>query len=569
LRTELDEKNAEFQMIQQTMQALEFKIKSFENSESKFKSIIQSLEDNLRELETQKKTFEEASSKSVQDLKSQKKHLETLLSETKDQYETQIDLIKDQFSQKLQELDENLKEALEKLGQSEEALKSKSSKTQKYQAKIQELEQKITEYSEALSSKDHRIQDLQAELSDQKQQLEVLNSNLNAISVDFSRSQNQLFILTEKNDALMLTVESLNDSLTESKSELSNSSAQISDLTSKNSEFEQKIQLLSNSLKSSERSNSELMSKIDDLESSISRCLSDIRTLESEKNSLIESSKYKKSSNELENEDLDFSVDGHREMIMQFLVCKVVKYENRTWCLIYVQNQQPEYLWHEKYILQELNPSTEFPTPYEDQLESRIQDLESKLSVLNEIQGLSYPENVQSQDILTTIKSLVSHFNGRKSISKPIRVGSYEPDVSSPAISNFTGEQDLRSESEVQITAEEAGSLFQKMTTLHKENEELESNIQLLKMQLQYFKDQEHSGTFQKSSNNSVDQVRGVLMSVLENLPLQNEDIESKISVMLQILGMTKEAKEGLLVKRNAKSKPEKSGFKKLFSKKK
>lgn len=566
---ELDEKNAELQMIQQTMQALDFKLKSFENSESKFKSIIQNLDENLKELETQKKTSEEGLSKSIQDLKSQKKHLETLLSETKDQYESQIDLLRDQSSQKLQQIEDQLKEALEKLSQSEEALESKSSKSQKYQKKIQELEQKIAEYLEALSLKDHQIQDLEAELSDQKHQLESLNSNFNGISVDFSRSENQILELVQKNDALMLTIESLNDSLTESKSELSNSSAQISELSSKMSELQEINESLSNSLRSSERTNSELMSKIDDLESSISRCMSDIRTLESEKNSLIESSKYKKSSNDLDNEDLDFSVEGHRELTMQFLVCKVVKYENRTWCLIYVKNQQPEYLWHEKYILQELNQNTEFPTPYEDQLESRIMDLESKVSILNEIQGLSYPENVKSQDIFTTIKTLVNHFNGRKSISKPIRIGSYEPDVSSPAISNFTGENDLRSESEVQITAEEAGSLFQKMTSLHKENEELESNIQLLKMQLQYFKDQENSGGFQKSSNNSVDQVRGVLMSVLENLPLQKEEIESKILVMLDILGMNKEAKEGLMIKRNVKSTPEKSGFKKLFSKKK
>jgi predicted nucleic acid-binding Zn-ribbon protein len=424
---------------------------------------------------------------------------------------------------------------------------------------------KIEDFSNSLSSKDLQIQDLSEKFSRSQKQLEESLSESQTISSGYSSSKQRINDLESEIHSNNLTIETLHHSIQELELKLESSLNESKSLFIKNEESQDQIKNLSYSLKSSEKTRSDLISRIDELESSLSRCFSDIKSLEAEKNSLVESSKLKPS--EGENDDFDFSIAEQKET-MNFLVCKAVKYESRTYCLIYVKNQHPEYLWYEKYFLQELNPEAEFPVPYEEQLEAQIESLKIRLEILDKVETFPFPEDLKNLEIFHILNELVKSYNQRKSVLKPIKIGSFEPEVSSPAISNFTSEHDLRSESEVQITAQEAEEVFSKMSRLMRENEELENDKLLLTQQLNFFKGEQRTGMFDKNTG-KIEEIRPIILSILEKLPLQAPEIEKNINIVLEMMGILKEAKASLMEKRNLKSTPEKSSFKKLFSKKK
>ena len=563
----LDEKSAELEMIENSRQALEFKVKSLENSDSKFKAVIADLEENIRESEDMRKKTEDSLNKEITELRAQKRNLEKQIVEINEEFEGRLEEARNDLIVKLTQAEEFARDLQETIAEKDLALKEKAGFVLKLQGKNDEMEIKIEEYSSSVAVKERKIFELEDEVSKLSKKLEESLSESESISSGISASNERIRDLESQQQSHMLTIESLNQSLSSCYSKLESQSIEIKSLSEQLSESQNLSNELQSSLKSSEKSRSDLISRIDDLERTISKCQSEIKSLEEEKSSLIENSKQKRSASETENEEFDFSIAEPKEL-SNFLVCKVVRYENRTWCLIYVKNQSPEYNWYEKYFLQESYPSAEFPVPYEEQLESQIQSLQSKLELYEKIKSFPYPEDLRSLELLELLKELVNNYNQRRSIVKPIKIGSFEPDVSSPAISNFTGEHDMRSESEVQITAEEAGDLFKKMTALMRENEELENDKILLSQQLNFFKVEQRSDMFNKSGN-SVDEMKPILVSILEKIPNQGPDIEKNINILLDMIGMVKEAKLTLTEKRNQKQTPEKSGFKKLFSKKK
>ena len=85
-----------------------------------------------------------------------------------------------------------------------------------------------------------------------------------------------------------------------------------------------------------------------------------------------------------------------------------------------------------------------------------------------------------------------------------------------------------------------------------------------------HFKNEGKVNQFSAKSTATIDQVKSISVSLFEKLPVQADDVESNIKVMLEIMGMNKDAQQKLNERRGIKAGPvRKSSFTKLFSKQK
>ena len=257
--------------------------------------------------------------------------------------------------------------------------------------------------------------------------------------------------------------------------------------------------------------------------------------------------------------------------IGNFIVCRVIRYENKIWCLVQAKNQKPEYNWYEKYILQEVNQDIQYPKPIEEELEEKVSMLTEENKELALIRNLEFPEEYKSDTLVKIIENLLNYYITKKAgTAQPIKVTSFHiENIPISSIESAESIPDHISDLSVQVTAEEANQIFKKMKVLEEENTELENRIMLINQQLSYFKSEGKTNNFGNKSDATMEQIKNIILSLFEKLPLQTNELESNIKILLDIMGMNKDSQERLMNARKGKNSPVKqSGFKKLFSKK-
>lgn len=565
-------------MLEATKQALELKIKSSESAETKLKSTITALQDNLSSLQSEKDSLEEELRKEILELKSQKKHLERILNDERENKQIEFEGLTESYTRQIAELEMLLKISQEKSDEKFSGmLIEKNNSIQKYEAQNEALEKKIEEISDILDDKNSEFTNLQKQIALKDRLYETSKS-------DFDNLEKQLsdMILDKENiekdhKNLKMIFDSLHDSESKAQQEIISLSSQISDFKQSLQNSEIAINELSQTLDFSYKEKQELEKKLQLTEDNVSRLESDIKILEDEKSSLMQSrrSMSKRTEGEEFEKDLEFSIEEHEKKetnVTNFVVCKVVKYDNKTWCLVYVKNQNPEYNWYEKYILKDINPSLEIPIAYEDQIEHKLQLLNEEIKELSSIKVLIFPEELKCESLLGTIEMLIKNYSASKMLAlKPIQASEYSEDISSIPVSGLS--QDDRysdSNKSVKVTAQEATEIFKKMKILEEENMELENRIQLLYQQLAHLKTEGRTGQYSGKSEATVEHLRGIFTSIIEKLPIQSGDIESNIKVILEILNVSKEYKDQIMEKRGEKASSEKKNpFKNFFKKKK
>ena len=455
---------------------------------------------------------------------------------------------------------------------------------------ISKLESLIEDIENKLEAKTIAFEDLETQQKFLEKQLELKNNLYKNSQADLEETEGKYSKLLElkktadeeakKNKEFInnykITNAATEDSIKEYILKINESECQIEDLKQEISSLLLKIEEL-------ERQKEKISIKLASCEEMIFKLQEENRLI-SEENFILNdlNSKSLSKRSQIASIDSDFekesenSLEDHEKKensFSNFIVCRVVRHDNRLWCLVYAKNQNPEYNWYEKYILQEVNPEIQCPKPVEEELEEKISILTENNQELLAIKSFEFPEEFKSEFISKTIESLLNYYKTRKSdVAKPIKATNLHleniPFASIESIDS--GEiPDNVSESPVQVTAEEASQIFTKMKVLEEENMDLENRIMLLTQQLLYFKNEGKNNPLGKSDI-TIEQIRTIILSLFEKLPLQSNDIESNIKIILDIMNLNKESQDKIMEIRKIKNSPAKqSGFKKLFSKKK
>ena len=549
LKRKLDEANEKLQMIEATKLTLEFKLKSAEASDSKLKETIQFLEEGVSQLQLEKEEIEIGLRKEITEARNAKRNLEKAMSETKEELENQIA----EENQKVIELQAEV--SMLKRNYEERISIMVSEKKQAVsilEAKNDDLESKIEKLLITLEEAESELKSLQSQLFLKDSLIKTSNLDLAALEAS--------------HNSLLTEVETLKDSLKASLAKISDNNTSLASLQST-------IDHLT------------LFNKA--LEEKLSSAEEHVRQLESEKAqheehfslSEINIKQHKRPVHEAETSEFERGLELSMEERLTLesntiAVVRVVLYDSRTWCLVRVAGNSYKYAWYEKYLLEEINTEIHCPVPYETELEQKIALLEQDCEQVLEIRELHFPEELQEKKLFAVVETLLAAYaNSRKSIARPIQVMEYDPDLHESPVSGLDAAgkmQEKGLDSPMQVTAEEAVTLFAKMKNLEEENMELENRIMLLNQQLLHFKNEGKTSQFGGKSTATIEQVKSISVSLFEKLPVQADDVESNIKVMLEIMGMNKDAQEKLNERRGIKNSPaKKSSFKKLFSKQK
>ncbi|OMJ83670.1 hypothetical protein SteCoe_15338 [Stentor coeruleus] len=574
LNRKIDEANEQKHILESTKQALELKIKSSESLDSKQKFMISNLQNTITELQAEKDTLEQNLRKEILEFKSQKKNIERVLSEEKDNKITEIENLTNAYNKKILDLEVNLKaqevKSNEKLNN---MLIEKTQYINKSEEKIIDLEKKIHESSDFLQDKNNEISELKNQISLQSQ---LYETTISSWETKNSEIQSEKETLKETNKNLEDLLSSSQISEAQAKQTIINLSIKISEYKQIIEISKSKIDELTLSLDTSNKSNQEFQNRLQTTQSNISALENSIKTLEEERVSLIESRKSQNKNLDDEYKDMSISLeenDKKEQQLTDFLICKVVKYNNKTWCLVYTKNQHQEYFWYEKYVLKDIDPSIEIPRPYEEQLEEKISTLNEDLEVFSYIKELDFPEEFQCKTIVETIENMIKHCSAsRRSIIKPISIIEFGEEVNSTPVSIVSPNDtysDLKSDHSVKIIPEEINDIIKKMKDLEEDNSDLKNRVSLLNQQLAHFKNEGRSEHFIGKSDTTIENIRGIFSSILEKIPLQSGDVEMNIKVLLDILNISKEYKDRIMGTREIIKKQEKKGLINFFKKKK
>lgn len=561
-------------------QALELKVRSYESSDAKLKSTVNSLKSSLTELHAEKDRLEEELRREVLELKSYKKNLERALNDERESKASGIEGLTESHARQIAELEMLMKVSQEKNDEKINAVViEKNMIMQKSEGKIEELSNKIRDIEDDMNAKNDELLKAHKQITKKDKLYETLKSEFENLEKQYSETSNHKDFIEKENKRLIVISNNLEKSESKLLLEVKNLSSSLEDLKQDIKSYKLTIEELSRSLDDSNKEKKDIEYKLSLTVINMSKLEKDIKILEEEKHKLLESEKNtsKKNDGDFSARDIELVYDEHdkKELtLMNFVVCKVIKYDSKTWCLVYIKNQSPEYNWYEKYFLKGINPSLELPIPYEEQLEQKLDNLNLQLEELNLIKSLPYPEDLKSQPLIETIEKLINFYTPtRKTLPIPFKNFGFEEEVVSAPITSLSPLEtysDNKSECSVQVTAEEANDIFRKMKNLEEENMELENRIMLLNQQLLHFKSEDRSGQFSGRVEASPEQIRGILMTVLETLPLQSAEAEKNIKVILDILSVNKDFQEALLERRRYKGGQEKkSSFKNIFKKKK
>lgn len=542
MNRKLDEANERLQLLEATNLTLEFKVKSSEASDGKLKDTIQFMEDHVSQLEKDKEKIELEFGKEISELKGAKKTLEKQVSENKE--------IIENYEEKIRETEVLL---VSKKAEFEEKISCLTTEKNRFSEKNEELSEKVDDFSVKIDEFESHIQSLE-------KQLELKNTLFKSSQADLTSLEevhSKTVKLLEENTLL---TESLKSELQERKKKQYILNSTIEDLTAKLSDYESQIESLKIQVNDMEQQYKILY----DENISLNDFNQKIRVHDTE------NSDFEK--------DLEKSIEEHSKRLLTsntIIVVKVVLYDTQTWCLVSVKSQHPTYVWYEKHLLEEITPELACPEPSELELERKIKMLTNSSLELARIQEVPFPSELVSDALVEKIEELVRAYEkSRKATIKPIKVFEFDPELQAVQVSDigspqFSGVPDHTSES--LVTAEEANQIFKKMKDLEEENMELENRIMLLTQQLLYFKNEGKTSQFGGASDPTVEHVRSITVSLFEKLPMQTGDVESNIKILLDIMGMQKDAQDKLMERRGIKTSPAKqpSGFKKLFSKKK
>jgi hypothetical protein len=435
--------------------------------------------------------------------------------------------------------------------------------------KLEEFINQIDEYQDQIKS-------LKKQLELKDNMYNLASHELDQLKITHSSTLLKSDRLDEENKKLEEEIEKYQKKLQSSQNTIKENNAKIYELNDQIEKSNKKIDTINNTINQLSHEKSGLSSLVSSLQADNEKLLCNNKTLEAENESLME---VQKSLNkkELESDDFDRdlelpSEDLDRKNMENIIVCKTVKHENKTWCLIYLKNQNPEYKWYERYILQDLNSSIDFPPVFEEELQQKISELTEASEELSAIKSLRFPEDLKKESLIESIESLIKTYTSRRSSKRPIKVVNDDDEFGIPVsglpnIDSGSRISDNFSESSVKVTAEEAGQFFIKMKNLEEENMELENRILLLNQQLAYFRTEGNSSNFSGRSDANLDQIQSITLSLIEKLPVQTSEVESNIKVVLDIMNLNKEQKDKLNEIREKKSPKKVSGFKKLFSK--
>lgn len=554
-------------------------MRSIESSESKLKAKISSFQETINNLQNEKDDLEGELRKQIIELKSQKKSMKRALNEMRENKVTEIEEITESYKKQISELEMLMKCTNDKLEEKYAGLLTiNKTLSQKSDEKNEELENKIEKISDMLQDKNREISGLQKQINIKDQLYETCKSDLENNEKQLSDALSKKDKIKKENKEFKLLFESRRNSESQIQQEITTLSNRISELETNLLASEQAVANLTDSLNGSNKEKQKIEKKLRLSENTISKLENDVRTLETERNSMLDTMKStgKKTEGDYSERESEYSIDEHERKeahFTNFVVCKVVKYDNKTWCLIFLKNQN-QYNWHEKYILREINSSIEIPDPYEEQLEERLASQAEDIKELNSIRLLVFPSEIKCENLLEKIETLIKSFSSfRGPNSHPLKIFGYEEEVSSAPIINLNPLEtysDNRSENSVQVTAEEANEIFKKMKNLEEENMELENRIMLLNQQLLHFKSEGRAGQFSGRSDATTEQIREVVLTMLDTLPLQSGETEKNINIILEILNINKDYKENLYEKREEMNpQGKKNPFKNLFKKKK
>ena len=416
---------------------------------------------------------------------------------------------------------------------------------------------------------------------------ETLENQLAEAIILQKNHESQISAITTEKNQTIATLESKIDDLEKT---LEKNSLILKDLESEIQTLKENLKICNSQLSDRNTSILSMQSTIDELshlskslESQLSASEANVHQLESEKSlhdphlSLSEISKNpnKRPLHYSETSEFERGLDRSLEERLNLetnaiAVVRAVLYDSHTWCLVRFSNPDQKY---ERNILEEIHPGVQCPVPYEVELEEKIERLNEDCKQVMEIRELHFPEELQKRGLFEVVEIMLAcYVNSRKTVARPIQVTEYDPDLHQSPVSGLEvgNSPDSAPEALVQVTAEEANHLFQKMKDLEEENMELENRIMLLNQQLMHFKNEGKVNQFSAKSTATIDQVKSISVSLFEKLPVQADDVESNIKVMLEIMGMNKDAQQKLNERRGIKAGPvRKSSFTKLFSKQK
>ena len=581
INRKLDEANEQIQILETTKDALEFKLKSSESSDNKLKATIQNLENNLTELANEKNAIEAELGKEILDLKNNKKQMERSFSEIKETLAKEYADNNEIYEKKIFELELFIKSSQERNEEKILALNNeKKILSNKFESKIDSLENKIEEQQT-------RIEDLGNEMRSLQKLLEIKENLYKNAQADFEVLESKYSKLLdlqknaeeeiEKNKELINNYKN-NDIISENI--IKEFTLRISDYESQIEESKKNISSMFSSIEDLEKQKEKLTAKLTSSQDFVCKLQEDNKILLNDNTSLNEINRNLSGKSLLASGDSDFDRDSEiyleehekKELsIGNFIVCRVIRYENKIWCLVQAKNQKPEYNWYEKYILQEVNQDIQYPKPIEEELEEKVSMLTEENKELALIRNLEFPEEYKSDTLVKIIENLLNYYITKKAgTAQPIKVTSFHiENIPISSIESAESIPDHISDLSVQVTAEEANQIFKKMKVLEEENTELENRIMLINQQLSYFKSEGKTNNFGNKSDATMEQIKNIILSLFEKLPLQTNELESNIKILLDIMGMNKDSQERLMNARKGKNSPVKqSGFKKLFSKK-
>ena len=581
INRKLDEANEQIQILETTKDALEFKLKSSESSDNKLKATIQNLENNLTELANEKNAIEAELGKEILDLKNNKKQMERSFSEIKETLAKEYADNNEIYEKKIFELELFIKSSQERNEENILALNNeKKILSNKFESKIDSLENKIEEQQT-------RIEDLGNEMRSLQKLLEIKENLYKNAQADFEVLESKYSKLLdlqknaeeeiEKNKELINNYKN-NDIISENI--IKEFTLRISDYESQIEESKKNISSMFSSIEDLEKQKEKLTAKLTSSQDFVCKLQEDNKILLNDNTSLNEINRNLSGKSLLASGDSDFDRDSEiyleehekKELsIGNFIVCRVIRYENKIWCLVQAKNQKPEYNWYEKYILQEVNQDIQYPKPIEEELEEKVSMLTEENKELALIRNLEFPEEYKSDTLVKIIENLLNYYITKKAgTAQPIKVTSFHiENIPISSIESAESIPDHISDLSVQVTAEEANQIFKKMKVLEEENTELENRIMLINQQLSYFKSEGKTNNFGNKSDATMEQIKNIILSLFEKLPLQTNELESNIKILLDIMGMNKDSQERLMNARKGKNSPVKqSGFKKLFSKK-